>query len=1710
MDASTAQTSSSVPRYPIDRRFFNEYLLLLKAACAKGKGMDLLTDGFPHPIEILLETKADEIRDHVADAANANSDLTKIAKVAAPTAADPDAYRLLGFKELPAANVTFEFVYDDFKEKPSICLLYVRAIRSSGVATRQETSPYIKTCAEWVRTNAFVYSVVSSSLVVGESAHLIDPSICEFGAGMHALQLIEGSGLRSTKQNARQTLRQFISYKLLPEETVQRGFLRLTKLVKTLQAFIDQGNNLLELLKQIIFIDGLPDDPYSMVKSLALLDTTLKLEDIVERARQVEGLDEKVIIRDNTAATATAKCAEGSDGDGDDDGGGKRKYKKKKKKSKGKKTAKCKKEGPCDLPGHHLHAKSECRVYAKRRKQNQQKQKQQRQLPAAATAAASATHTAHAPATANATAQPSTAPNALSSNVSAYDFLSLPTANATAAIGVPDDTDDDPYSFLANANADSENELAADGEDSQADTAPAYVLKIEYNYLGYPVIVRRPDDGTGEYFNDTREEAEARRAAQAAAEEAACAARRAKMEATTEAAVAKYRADSAYAKENYDIDLDKYDFTPYDSESDSDDGVEVDDTRSSVLLTDTLDCDYSDVFCAGSYVFFEPTATRASDNPLFDTGATHHIHNCLADFTNLRPASVRCLKGVGSTTTVDRMGEVYGLRDVLYMPNAGQTIISASAYLDQYNGTLLFENDCVKHTRDSVCKIIATRQPSGLYHVCWLPPPPARAMFLSVSNQLKRERIHQLHRCLGHAGVNRMRNILASGLIPGLLPADVRLMTPCTACALGKQARVNNKAATRTKADFFGQVVVCDNTGRQRVRSRTGNYYGFVVVDVYSRWVWGACLTTVSDSVARLGYVLRRELKGVTMVVKTDQGPEFMNFRLDALLSEIGAKHETSAAYEHSQNGLAERSIRSIMEMVRTFLADSALPLTFWDEAFMCAVFLINRLPSTSNPGSRSPYEMRYGRVADMRRLRPFGVVCHVLYNPDKQKRRGKLATRSEPGVMVGYDDDQGTRAYRIYLPRNRRVVAAVQVRFTTRRASFTGVAPDVTVIRAQDFAPAPAAVQVPLPLQPAIQQATIAPPGARPDAVINRPVAVANPAIADAAARAESVEEILEKIPGKTPKTQSKYVPANNNNNKSPPPAKPPVARASSSPSLLTLLTLVGGVIPPHGLDLEAAVYFAACYGVNELAASAYTPKTFNDAVTCAHASEWKASMERELSALRKTGTYKVVDRKDVPPNKRVIPSRWHYKVKTAGDGSVSSRKSRGVVLGFLQRWGIDFTHVYAPIASSTTIRLFLAICALLGLHLTSMDVNTAFLYGELSEDERIYILPLPGMNIPAGKVLLLLKSLYGLRNAPRIWHETLKKAFFDFGLSQSSFDPCLFFKIGDGIYCLVVVVVDDILVSCNDASYNKRLLVFMQGRFSVKDLGVPTYVVGIHIDYNRVNRCIKLSQQLYIDNLARKFDPDNSRKVYTPAKERLSADLCSDARGTKTDKPYRALVGSLIYVNLTRPDVAVAVAQCAKYMHNPSEELYEAALRVLRFLRTTKSLRLVYSFANDRVPRGQELRAFTDASWMNDADKMRSRAGYLSTFCRCPLSWKTKLPSIQAMSTTEAELVAGTEGAKEVVWLRNLLSEVGFAQDGPTVVYIDNQSTIKICNNRVLSAKTKHIQLREFFLRSKVADGTIRIEYIHSNENTADILTKILKRAVFDHFLRHLLNDN
>ena len=267
--------ASSVPLYPMDRRHFDEYIQQLRAACGKGLGFALIM-GFPHPLEDFLMTFGDAIEDK-CDESQELQDFCYVFENGTE-----EANRMLGLEEFPSnmeADENPDFVYEDiFNKQPKTCMQYVRLCTKAGAMTAAEGAPYLEKCKQWVLANGAIFTVVSASLTVGESAHLIAPSKCEFGAGLHALQLIEESGIRTTKQTARAILRQFISFKLLPRETVERGYLRLTKMLKLLKDHKTKAEDLLQTLLEVVFLDGLPDDPFAMVKQLARLDDSLKLD----------------------------------------------------------------------------------------------------------------------------------------------------------------------------------------------------------------------------------------------------------------------------------------------------------------------------------------------------------------------------------------------------------------------------------------------------------------------------------------------------------------------------------------------------------------------------------------------------------------------------------------------------------------------------------------------------------------------------------------------------------------------------------------------------------------------------------------------------------------------------------------------------------------------------------------------------------------------------------------------------------------------------------------------------------------------------------------------------------------------------------------------------------------------------------------------------------------------------------------------------------------------------------------------------------------------------------------------------------------------------------------------------------------------------------------------------------------------------------------
>ena len=256
-------------------------------------------------------------------------------------------------------------------------------------------------------------------------------------------------------------------------------------------------------------------------------------------------------------------------------------------------------------------------------------------------------------------------------------------------------------------------------------------------------------------------------------------------------------------------------------------------------------------------------------------------------------------------------------------------------------------------------------------------------------------------------------------------------------------------------------------------------------------------------------------------------------------------------------------------------------------------------------------------------------------------------------------------------------------------------------------------------------------------------------------------------------------------------------------------------------------------------------------------------------------------------------------------------------------------------------------------------------------------------------------------------------------------------------------------------------------------KDLGHPEYVIGIHVQKKRKDGSIVLNKKLYIETILRRFEMQDTHGVPTPAdpnvklSKKLEAQTQTDDEKAKmANRPYRALVGALLYVLLTRSDCAVAVNELARYLNNPGPSMWTAAKRVLRYLKATiDHCILLKSFARGRI-NGKTV-AFVDSSHAGDKDTRRSRCGHLIYYNRSPINWKTILQKRVALSTAETEFRAVTLASKDILWLRNLLHEIDRSPCKPTLIYEDNSACIKMVENPVVSGKNKFVELNIHFVR-------------------------------------------
>jgi hypothetical protein len=498
--------------------------------------------------------------------------------------------------------------------------------------------------------------------------------------------------------------------------------------------------------------------------------------------------------------------------------------------------------------------------------------------------------------------------------------------------------------------------------------------------------------------------------------------------------------------------------------------------------------------------------------------------------------------------------------------------------------------------------------------------------------------------------------------------------------------------------------------------------------------------------------------------------------------------------------------------------------------------------------------------------------------------------------------------------------------------------------------------------------------------------------------------------------------------------------------------------------------------------------PLTYGEAMKSQDYAFWREAIQDEMDSIMGNNTWVLAD---LPPGSKAIGCKWIFKKKMKVDGTIDKFKARLVAKGFTQKDGIDYFDTYAPVARISTIRVLIALASIYKLQIHQMDVKTAFLNGEL--DEEIYMKQPEGFIVQGQehKVCKLVKSLYGLKQAPKQWHEKFDKVILSNGFRIHQSDKCVYSKFIGNKGVIICLYVDDMLIFGTDLESIQNTKEILSSSFSMKDMGVADIILGIRI--MRQGDSLVLNQSHYIEKILKKFNHFDSPPISTPFDPHIK--LYPNTGRAISQLEYSRVIGSLMYaMTCTRPDIAYAVGKLSRYTHNPSDIHWNAVNRVLRYLKKTIDYGIVYS----GYP--SVLEGYTDASWIAENEDHLSTSGWVFTLGGGAVSWGSKKQSIITDSTMAAEFVALASGSKEAEWLRSMLWELPLWPKPmpPISLHCDSQSMLSRAYSQIYNGKSRHIGLRHSYVRNLITDGVITIDYVKSNQNLADPLTKGLAREL------------
>ncbi|GJS33178.1 retrovirus-related pol polyprotein from transposon TNT 1-94 [Tanacetum coccineum] len=922
------------------------------------------------------------------------------------------------------------------------------------------------------------------------------------------------------------------------------------------------------------------------------------------------------------------------------------------------------------------------------------------------------------------------------------------------------------------------------------------------------------------------------------------------------------------------------------------------------------------------------------------------------------------------------------------------------------------------------------------------------------------------HRCLSHLNFSAINHLARHGLVRGLPKLKFKKDHLCSACAMGKSKKKLHKPKSEDTNQEKLYLLHMDLYGPIRVASVNGNKYILVIVDDYSRFTW-------------------------VKFLRTDNGTEFVN--------------QTLREY-YEKN-------RTLIEVARTMLIYAKALLFLWAEAVATACYTQNCSIIRLHHG-KTPYELLHDKLPDLSFFHVFSAIC---YPTNDSENLGKLQPKADIGIFIGYAPTK--KEFRIYNRRTRRIIETIHVDFDELTAMASEHSSSGRILH--EITPATISSR----LVPNPPPSTLFVPPLRTDwdmlfqplfdELLNPPPSVDHPtpevvALIDKVAA--PVPAVSIGSPSSTIVDQDAPSPIAHMGNDpyfGIPIPKVPSDQSSSSDSIHTnvrpdhqifehnnkltkdhpLKNIIGELARPVSTRLQLHEQALFCYYDTFL--TAIESKTYKDALTQAC---WIKEIPKELNEFERLEVWELVPR---PDKVMVITLKWIYKVKLDELGGILKNKARLVARGYRQEEGIDFEESFAPVARLEAIRIFLAFAAHMNMVVYQMDVKTAFLNGNLREE--VYVSQPDGFvdKDKPNHVYKLKKALYGLKQAPRAWYDMLSSFLISQDFSKGSVDPTLFIRRDGKELLLVQIYVDDIIFAASTPELCDLFSKIMCSKFKMSMMGKISFFLGLQISQSP--RGIFINQSKYALESLKKYGFDSCDPVDTPMVEKSKLD--EDKEGKAVDPShYRGMIGTLLYLTASRPDLQFAICMCARYQARPTEKHLNAVKRIFRYLKGTVNRGLWYPKDSSIA-----LTAFADADHAGCQDTRRSTSGSMQFLGDRLISWSSKRQKSAAISSTEAEYIALSGCCAQILWMRSQLTDYGFGFN-KIPMYCDNKNAIALCCNNVQHSRSKHIDIRFHFIKEHVENGVIKLYFVNTEYQLADIFTKALGRERIEFLINKL----